>query len=90
MKENKIEKYLVGRVNSLKGEIRKIKFIQHNGAPDRFVWIPGWVFPRLVELKAPGEELRHHQKREHRRLKMTGIKCSKLDSLEDVDRFLRG
>jgi len=87
--ESKIEKYLTARVKSLKGVTRKLRFLDRRGAPDRLVWLPGWEWPKLVELKAPGKDLEPHQKREHKRLKHTGIKCVKLDSFGDVDRFLR-
>lgn len=89
MRESQIEKYLVDRVIELKGEIRKVKWINRRGAPDRLAWIPGWKFPKMPELKAPGKPLEEHQKREHKRLKKMGVKCVKLDSYEDVDRFLK-
>lgn len=89
MRESVIEKYLVDKVTALKGEIRKVKWIGRRGAPDRLAWIPGWVFPKMPELKAPGKLLQPHQKREHKRLKKMGVVCAKLDSFEDVDRFLR-
>ena len=87
--ENKIELYLNLRVKTLNGMTRKLRFLDRRGAPDRWIWIPGWVWPKLVELKAPGKPLEEHQAREHKRLKVTGVKCVKLDSFEDVDRFLR-
>lgn len=88
MRESQIEKYLVSEVKKLFGEIRKVKWIGRRYAPDRLVWIPGWTFPKMPELKAPGESLKEGQKREHKRLKKMGIKCCKLDSFMDVDRFL--
>ena len=89
MRESPIEKYLVRRVKELKGETRKVKWIGHRGAPDRLVWIPGWRFPKMPEMKASGESLKDHQKREHKRLKRMGVACCKLDSFNDVDRFLK-
>ena len=88
-RESQIEKYLVKRVKELKGQTRKVKWINHNGAPDRLVWLPGWAFVKLAEMKKPGEKLEEHQVREHRRLKKMGIVCRKLDSFADVDRFLK-
>lgn len=88
MRESVIEKYLTDRVIELKGEHRKVQWIARRGAPDRLTWIPNWPFPKMPELKAPGEPLEPHQKREHKRLKKMGIKCCKLDSFADVDRFL--
>ena len=89
MREKLIEDYLVDQVKILRGEIRKLSWIARRGAPDRLVWIPGWAFPKMPELKAPGKPLEDHQKREHKRLKKMGVKCCKLDSFEDVDKFLR-
>lgn len=39
-RERDIEKYLVGRVKALGGEVRKVKWIGRNGAPDRLVMLP--------------------------------------------------
>lgn len=89
MRENVIENYLVAQVKLLKGEIRKVKWIARHGAPDRLVWVPGWKFPKMPELKAPGKPLEDHQKREHKRLRKMGIYCCKLDSFADVDQFLK-
>lgn len=88
MRESKIENYLVQRVAELNGEIRKVQWINRRGAPDRLAWIPSWPFPKMPEMKAPGKPLEDHQKREHKRLKKMGIKCCKLDSFADVDKFL--
>ena len=41
MRESLIEKYLVERVKALGGEVRKVKWIGHRGAPDRLVMLPG-------------------------------------------------
>lgn len=55
--EGRIEKRLKDRVKETGGEIRKLKWIARNGAPDRFVFYP----PRLaVECRSathviPGE-----------------------------------
>jgi hypothetical protein len=89
MRESDIEDYLVEQVAKRRGEQRKVKWINRHGAPDRLVWIPGWSYPKMPELKAPGLPLKEHQKREHKRLKKMGIYCCKLDTFTDVDRFLR-
>lgn len=64
MRESDIEKYLVHCVKRIGGEVRKVKWIGHDGAPDRVVMIrseePSLVdagFPHTliwVELKRPG------------------------------------
>lgn len=88
MRESQIETYLVTRVKELKGETRKVRWLDRRGAPDRLVWLPGWKFPKMPEMKKPGKDLENHQAREHKRLKKMGVQCYKLDSFEDVDRFL--
>ena len=40
MRESEVEKYLVDQVTALGGEIRKVKWIGRNNAPDRFVMLP--------------------------------------------------
>lgn len=40
MRESEIEKYLVERVKALGGEVRKVRWIGRNGAPDRLVMLP--------------------------------------------------
>jgi len=67
MRERDIEAYLVKRVKALGGEVRKVQWAGHKGAPDRLVMLPhdsrafppGNVLlnpPRTiwVELKRPG------------------------------------
>lgn len=69
LRERDIEDYLVKRVKSRGGEVRKLKWIGRKSAPDRVVMLPMWVTPndcgdpnhqvhdsRLhwVELKPPG------------------------------------
>jgi hypothetical protein len=88
IRESVIEKYLIKRIKALKGETRKVKWINRRGAPDRLVWVPGWPRSKMSEMKRPGKDLEPHQRREHVRLKRMGIECCKLNSIEDVDRFL--
>ena len=96
MRENTIEQYLVERVKALGGEVRKVKWIGRNGAPDRIVMlpvvenedtvlIPGTVW---VELKAPGERCRPHQIREHERMRRMSQRVEVVDSFEGVDELL--
>lgn len=40
MRESDIEKYLVKRVKELGGEVRKVKWVGRQGAPDRLVMLP--------------------------------------------------
>ena len=40
MRERDIEKYLVQQAKALQGEVRKVKWIQRSGAPDRLLMMP--------------------------------------------------
>ena len=50
IRESDVEKYLVKRVKALGGEVRKVKWIGRDGAPDRLVMLP--VF-RLEHIDSP-------------------------------------
>lgn len=86
MRESHIEQYLVDRVKALGGEVRKVKWIGRNGAPDRLVMLPGKTL--FVELKAPGEKVKPHQHREHERMRKMGQRVVVIDSIEGVDEVL--
>jgi len=98
MRESAIENYLVGRVKALGGEVRKVQWIGRRGAPDRLVMLPQIVSPLTdwvsntpsiwVELKAPGEKAKPHQKREHDRMTAMGQRVVVIDSIEGVDALL--
>lgn len=67
LRERDIEAELVKRVKALGGEVRKVKWIGRNGAPDRLVMLPygvdwaarGWPHRGgvvlWIELKRPGK-----------------------------------
>lgn len=40
MRESVIEKALCDRIKTLGGEVRKVRFLDRNGAPDRLVLLP--------------------------------------------------
>lgn len=86
MRESAVEDYLVERVTSLGGEVRKVKWIGRRGAPDRIVMLPGKTL--WVELKAVGEKARPHQAREHARMRRMGLRVEIVDSIERVDEVL--
>jgi len=86
MRERDIENYLVGRVKALGGEVRKLRWIGRNGAPDRFVMLKGWSF--FAELKAPGQKPRVNQLREHERLRAMGQSVHVIDSIAKVEALL--
>lgn len=78
--ERHIEARLVKRVTELGGEVRKVKWIGRNGAPDRLVMLPqtwdGCLTPNRdhatiwVEMKAPGGLAKFpknaHERAQHR------------------------
>lgn len=86
MREREIEMYLVKRVKTLGGEVRKVRWIGRNGAPDRLVMLPGKTL--WVELKAPGEKIKPHQAREHERMRRLGQRVEVVDSFERVNEVL--
>jgi len=84
MKESAIEQYLVKRVRALGGEIRKVSWPGHRGAPDRFVMMPRkrcfWV-----ELKTTKGMLSLHQVREHTLMRLHGLKIFVVRSKSEVE-----
>ena len=88
MRESLIEKYLVAQVKAKGGEVRKVRFLDRRGAPDRLVLFAGGV-AIWVELKATGKKPEPHQVREHARLRKSGQRVDVIDSLEAVDELLK-
>lgn len=89
--EGKIEDYLVKRVRETGGFTRKLKWIGHNGAPDRMVW---WNTPEqqrvyFIELKAPGEAATSQQKSEHRKMRESGLSVFVFDSKKHIDDLVK-
>lgn len=98
MRERDIERYLVKRVKTSGGEVRKVQWVGRAGAPDRLVMLPEkhWtlidhavVGTVWVELKAPGVKPEAHQLREHERMRAVGQRVVVIDSFEAVDELLR-
>jgi hypothetical protein len=98
IRERDVEAYLVKRVKALGGEVRKVKWIGRNGAPDRVVMLPAPLNdmglrsrpPRTlwIELKAPGKKPEPHQAREHERMRKMGQRVEVVDSFGRVDEVL--
>lgn len=95
MRESQIEQHLVKRVKELGGEVRKVQWIGRRGAPDRLVMLPFRPQANMaadttawVELKAPGEKVKPHQKREHERMRAMGQRVVVIDSIEGVEELL--
>ena len=86
MKESVIERYLVKRVRELGGEIRKVVFPGHRGAPDRVIFWPSQGNVVWVETKSPTGKLRPTQIREHATLR---TRCRQtvvvVRTMEEVD-----
>lgn len=84
LRERDIEAALVARVKYLGGEIRKVKWIGRNFAPDRVVMLSGW--PTIwVELKAPKKKPTPGQAKEHQRMRAAGQIVVKIDTLAQID-----
>ena len=100
IRERDIEKHLVEHVETMGGEIRKVRWVGRRGAPDRLVMLPDRYMGNLgartllpaatiwVELKAPGEKPEPHQAREHERMRRMGQRVEVVDSCERVDEVL--
>jgi hypothetical protein len=103
MRERDVEDYLVKRVKAMGGEVRKVKWIGRNSAPDRLVMLP----PRVtingigmnnlawVELKNPktvasfpADPREHAQAREHRRMRAMGQRVEVIGTLAGVEELL--
>lgn len=78
-RESSIERHLVAQVKAAGGTAYKFTSPGRRGVPDRLVLLPGGraVF---VECKAPGEQPRSDQVREHNRLRAMGFEVVVLDS----------
>lgn len=86
MRESQIEKALVQQVKALGGEVRKVKWIGRNGAPDRLVMLPDNSF--WAELKAPKEKPTAAQSREHERMRKMGQRVEVINSIERIEELL--
>lgn len=86
MREREIEQYLIRRVREAGGLQRKFVSPGHRGVPDRIVVLNGCV--SFVELKAPGEDLRPDQVREHLKLRAAGANTYMFNTKETVDIFI--
>lgn len=87
MRETTLERKLVSEVKKIGGQAPKWVSPGNRGVPDRLVILPNGRTV-YVEMKAPGKPLQPLQKHWARILR--GLKQSvyKIDSLEDIDRFI--
>lgn len=86
MRESEVEKHLVKRVKERGGVPYKFVSPARKGVPDRLCALPGGAII-FCELKAPGQEPRPDQSREHQRLRDLGCKVLVLDSKQQVDHY---
>ena len=88
-----VENYLVEQARAKGGEVRKLRWIGRNGAPDRLVMLPQRTI--WVELKASGLAAlfphtphERQQHREHERMRAMGQTVVVIDNYEGVDALL--
>lgn len=84
MRESTVEGFLLKECAKRGLKTRKIKWLGHDGAPDRVLYVDGGVY---IELKAPGKKLRRIQEKEIQDMREAGMKVLVIDSIEGVERF---
>lgn len=87
MRESALEKVLVREVKRIGGHAPKWVSPGNRGVPDRLVILPGGITV-FVEMKALGKKLDPLQERWAKILKGFGHKVYKIDSVEDIYRFI--
>lgn len=87
-KENAVERPVVKYAREQGFEVRKCKWVQHDGAPDRIFMGHGQVF--FIEFKAPGEPLRPEQEREIIKIRSAGTRAFVVDDVESGKLIIDG
>jgi len=87
MSESKLEKRLVSEVKRIGGRAPKWTSPGNRGVPDRLVILPGGR-TIYVEMKAPGKPLEPLQVRWAKILRNMGHQVYKIDSNDDIDKFI--
>lgn len=85
--ESALESRLVREVKNIGGVAAKWVSPGNSGVPDRIVILPNGMTV-YVEMKAPGKPLQPLQVYWAKKLKSLGHQVYKLDSLEDIERFI--
>lgn len=88
MRESTLERRLVREVERIGGLAPKWTSPGNRGVPDRLVILPGGRTV-YVEMKAPGKPLHPLQAKWARTLRGMGHRVYKIDSDEDIDRFIQ-
>ncbi len=86
--EGEVKAYLRERIKALGGEVRFVKWLGRNHAPDCRVMFkkPRKFLNCWVETKAPGKRPRPGQEREIQRMRDMGETVLVLPTKEDIDR----
>lgn len=87
MRESTLERRLVREVERIGGRAPKWVSPGNRGVPDRLVILPGGRTV-YVEMKAPGKPLEPLQAKWAKTLRSLGHKVYKIDSHDDIDRFI--
>ncbi|GIM47019.1 hypothetical protein DNHGIG_25680 [Collibacillus ludicampi] len=87
MRESSLERRLVREVERIGGRAPKWVSPGNRGVPDRIVILPGGRTV-YVEMKAPGKPLSSLQERWSKILRGLGHRVYKIDSHDDIDRFI--
>ena len=87
MGESKLEHHLVREVERIGGRAPKWVSTGNRGVPDRLVILPGGR-TIYVEMKAPGKPLEPLQVRWAKILRDMGHQVYKIDSNEDINKFI--
>lgn len=81
--EKDIEQYLVKQATEAGALVRKAQWVGHNHCPDRILMFPHMTI--WVEVKAPNQQPRAGQQREHKRMRQHGQIVAVAASHVDVD-----
>jgi hypothetical protein len=87
MRESTLERHLVRQVERIGGRAPKWVSPGNRGVPDRIVILPRGKIV-FVEMKAPGKRLEPLQARWAKILRGFGHQVYKIDSQDDIDRFI--
>lgn len=87
-KENAIERPVCAYAKKAGFEVRKLKFIQHDGAPDRLFFGYGELF--FMEFKSPDGELSPAQVREIKKMRVHKIKVFVVDTIMEGELIIDG
>lgn len=88
MLESKIEARLRKGIEKLDGKCYKFLSPGNAGMPDRICTFPNAIL-FFVETKAPGKSLKPLQRFRRKELEAQDFLVFKLDSIEEVDHFLK-